>query len=131
MVTRSKTQYGEKPILAADGSQSTKLIVVLMANGTNIAWTNQEATVTEFDNASINRAKVDLRHFTQYKIIVTLNLANAGANGIFGVQYSLDNSQFTNLSDGVDDTLTAADCADVTTATGIIESTWNNITDAA
>ena len=131
MVEIEKTQYAEPQILASDGSQPTRLIVTVFANDIALEWTNQEATVTEWDNASVNRSRVDLRHFTQYKIVVTLTVANAGANGILGVLYSLDNSQFSNLSDGIDDTITAADAADITTATGIIASTWNDITAAA
>ena len=126
MVRINKTQYAEPRT-----TDQTQLIQVMFSNSVALEWTNQPATVTELFATAVNRKRLDLRPFSQYRIVVTLTDNSAAANSILGVQYSLDNSQFVNLSDGVDDTLTAADCADIDAASGIIAGAWANITDAA
>ena len=133
MVRINKTQYAEPDILASDGTKRTALIILIFASPTATEMTNQPVAITEWDAVSVNRAKVDMRHFTQYKVVITLTVVNAGANCLWGVEYSLDNSQFTNLTDGVDDTIppvNAGSCT-CTAAAGVIDGGWTNITDAA
>ena len=133
MVRIEKTQYAE-PQRLIDGDHPTALILVLFANGVAQIWTNAGDTIEEIYNTTVNRARVDLRHYSQYKIVVTLTTVNAGANSIMGVEYSLDGgSQFSNLTDGIDDTIPPvnAGSAPITAATGVIQGGWTDIVDAA
>ena len=133
MVKINKVQYAE-PAQIIDSDHPTVLILVLFANGVSQIWTNAGDTIEELYNTTVNRARVDLRHFRQYKIVVTIVTASSGANSLMGVEYSLDGgSQFSNLTNGVDDTIPALDVgsADISTAAGTEHGGWSNITDAA
>jgi hypothetical protein len=85
----------------------------------SVTTTNIPAAVQEYGNNSATRIIFDISAFVECK--VTVNVFTAAPNGgSLRIQYSTDNSSFSDLTANAS-----------LTATGLIQAAWQTIPDAA